>query len=69
MEKKQLYRSDHDAVLAGICGGLGDYFNIDPVIIRIICLLVILFTGVFPGVLAYIIAIFIIPKELTTNRQ
>jgi phage shock protein C len=64
MEKnKRLYRSQTNSVFAGICGGLGDYFDIDPVLLRLIWLLIVIFTGVVPGLLAYIIAIYIIPKE------
>ncbi len=58
---KRLTRSKNDKVLFGVCGGIGKYFEIDPVIIRII-FLVLLFTA-GAGFLAYIIAIFIIPEE------
>lgn len=60
---KRLYRSDTNTVFAGICGGLGEYAEVDPVLVRLIWLLVVIFTGLVPGVLAYIIAIFIIPKK------
>lgn len=49
--------------MAGVCGGLGEYFGIDPVVLRLIWVLVVIFTGVVPGVLAYIIALFIIPRD------
>ena len=61
METKRLFRSEKDKIFGGICGGLGEYFGIDSVLIRLIWLLVVIFTGVFPGVVAYIIAIFVIP--------
>jgi len=57
---KQIYRSSHNSVIGGVCGGLGEYFNIDPVIIRIIWLL-LLFSGV--GFFAYLIAWVIIPRK------
>ncbi len=60
MEKK-LYRSNENKIFLGICGGIGEYFKIDPVIIRII--LVVLVCIGFSGILAYIIAAFIIPKQ------
>ena len=63
MPKKKLYRSDTDKVFAGICGGLGEYFDVDSVLLRLIWLLVVVFTGFVPGILAYIIAILIIPKK------
>jgi len=58
---KRLYRSRKNKVFAGICGGMGEYFDIDPVIIRIITAVLILFTGV--PLFIYIVAIFVIPLE------
>jgi phage shock protein C len=63
MAIKKLYRSDTNKVLAGICGGLGEYSNIDPVFIRLVWLLAVIFSGIIPGLAAYVIAIFIIPKR------
>jgi phage shock protein C len=60
-QSKRLYRSDKNKVFAGICGGLGEYFNVDPVAIRLLWVLVTVITGVLPGIIAYIVAIFIIP--------
>ena len=57
---KKLYRSKSDKIFAGICGGLGEYFNVDPTLLRLLWLLVVIFTGIFPGVIVYIIAIFVI---------
>jgi phage shock protein C len=57
---KRLYRSRNDRIIAGVCGGLGEYFDVDPNIIRIIWLLVGL-TGT--GIIAYILAWVIIPEE------
>ena len=62
MNKKRLYRNDDDKVLAGVSSGLGEYFNVDPVIIRLIwVLLAIISFG--SALLAYIIAALIIPKK------
>lgn len=58
---KNLYRSRKDRVISGVCGGIGKLFSIDPVIIRIIWV-VLIFTFGF-GFLAYIIAWVIIPAE------
>lgn len=63
MAAKHLFRSEKNRIFTGICGGLGDYFSIDPVLLRLVWLLVVIFTGFFPGVLAYIIASFVIPLE------
>ena len=57
---KRLYRSKDNRVLCGVCGGIGDYLNVDPTIIRLLCLL-LGFTG--SGLIAYIVASVIIPEE------
>lgn len=61
MQPKKLYRSEKNKVLAGVCGGLAEYFNIDVTVLRLLWMLVVIFTGIFPGVIAYILAIFIMP--------
>ena len=58
---KRLYRSKTDKVIAGVCGGMGEYFGIDPVIIRIIWALLIF--GMGAGILAYLLAWLIIPLK------
>ena len=60
---KKLYKSNANKVFAGIVGGLGEYFDIDPVILRVLCLIILISTGIIPGIIVYIIAIFIIPKK------
>ena len=60
MEKKRLYRSD-DKMLAGVCAGVAEYFDIDPTLVRL-GWVVLSFIGC-SGVLAYIIAAIIIPKK------
>jgi len=58
----KLRRSKSNKVLAGVCGGIGEYLNIDPVIIRIIWVLLIFAPGT-PGLIAYIICALIIPED------
>lgn len=60
---KHLYRSETNRVFAGICGGLGEYTGIDPVLLRLVWTFIVIFTGIFPGLVFYIIAILIVPKE------
>ncbi|OIO00190.1 MAG: hypothetical protein COX65_09860 [Elusimicrobia bacterium CG_4_10_14_0_2_um_filter_56_8] len=60
---KYLYRSDTNKVLAGVLGGLGEYFNIDPVVLRLAFVFLLLATAVIPGVIAYIAAVFIVPRH------
>jgi len=59
---KKLYLSDTDKKLGGVCGGLGEYFDKDPTLIRIIFILIILFSFGF-GVLAYLLMWLIIPRR------
>ena len=58
---KKLYRSVTDIMLGGVCGGLAEYFSIDPVIIRLLFVLAVIFGG--SGILAYIILWIIIPQK------
>jgi|APEBP8051073302_1049394.scaffolds.fasta_scaffold01111_5 phage shock protein PspC (stress-responsive transcriptional regulator) len=59
---KKLYRSKSDKKIAGVCGGLGKYFGIDPTVIRIGFVLLAL-PGGLPGVLPYLLLAIIIPQE------
>lgn len=62
MLMKKLYRSSTNNVVSGIIGGLGEYLDIDPVVLRLGFVFLVLITGLIPGVLAYVIALFIVPK-------
>lgn len=59
--EKRLVRSRSNRVLAGVCGGLGDYFNIDPTVVRLLTLLLIVFGGL--SLWVYIIALIVMPNE------
>ena len=61
--KKRLYRSRKDKMLAGICGGLAEYFAVDPSLVRLTCVLLCLYAGT--GLLVYILAAIIIPEDPT----
>jgi phage shock protein C len=58
---KRLYRSKKDRIIAGVCAGIGEYFNLDPVLIRLLWVIGTLIYGA--GILAYIIAWIIIPEK------
>jgi len=66
MEKK-IYRSQKNKVIGGVCGGIGEYFDIDPVLIRLI--FIILFFSFGIGFLGYIIAWIIIPEKPLDNAS
>ena len=60
---KRLYKSQTDKKLCGVCGGLAEYLDIDPTIIRLIWAVLVLVVGT--GVLAYIIAALVMPEGPT----
>ena len=61
MKGKRLYRSRENAMLAGVCGGIGEYFDIDPTIVRLAWVILGFCGGV--GLWAYVIAAVIIPQR------
>lgn len=58
---KRLYRSKTDRKIAGIFGGLGELYDVDPTILRLIAVLLLLITGFFPVLFTYLVAWIIIP--------
>ena len=60
---KRLYRSRRDIKLAGVCGGVGEYLEADPTVVRIVFLLGTIMTGFFPGIFIYFALALIMPKE------
>ena len=60
---KKLYRSQENKILAGVFGGIGEYSKIDPTVFRLLGVLLLIFTGLVPVIIFYIIAIVIIPKN------
>ena len=62
MENKKLMRSSNK-ILAGVCGGLAEYFNLDPTLVRICYAALTLFTAGFPGILLYIVMLLLMPQS------
>lgn len=60
---KKLYLSKTDKKIAGVCGGIAEYFEIDSVVVRVLFLFILIFTGIVPGIVFYILAALIIPKN------
>ncbi len=58
---KRLFRSETNKKIAGICGGIGEYLNIDPTIVRVVAVVIGIMTGVIPFLIGYVIAWIIIP--------
>lgn len=61
MSEKRLVRSRGNKMLAGVCGGLAEYLNVDPVIVRLAAVLLTLWNGV--GLLIYLVLALIMPQE------
>jgi phage shock protein PspC (stress-responsive transcriptional regulator) len=59
--KKKLYKSTTDKKLCGVCGGVAEYFGIDPTLVRILWLVAVIFAGI--GGLAYLILALLLPKQ------
>lgn len=64
----RLYRSSDQRMIAGVLGGFGEYFGVDPTIIRVIFVLVTVATGFLLGSVAYLVLWLIIPGEEAVNR-
>lgn len=65
MKGKKLYRSSDDRMLCGVCAGIAEYFEIDPTLIRLAWVFCCFF-GVFPAIIAYVIAAVVIPVPPST---
>lgn len=59
--KKRIYRSSTEIKICGVCGGIAEYFDIDPTVVRLAWVLFSCFFG--SGILAYIVAAIIIPRD------
>lgn len=60
---KHLYRSKTKRMIAGVCGGVGEYISVDPTFVRLCVAFFTLVTGVAPGIILYILAAIIVPEE------
>jgi len=68
MSPKRLYRTPQHKMIAGVCGGIAEYFNIDPVIVRLI-FVVLLFPGGLPGLLPYIVLWVVVPVKPESGER
>lgn len=61
IENKRLTKSRTDRKICGVCGGVAEYLNLDPTVVRLLWVLLAIFAGT--GLLVYIVAAFIMPEE------
>ena len=59
--ERRLARSRRHKILAGVCGGIAEYLEVDPTVVRVVYVFASIFSALFPGVLAYIILAFLMP--------
>lgn len=59
---KELKRSRTNRMIAGVCGGIGEYFEIDPTVVRLVWVVVTVLTSGI-GILAYLLAVLVVPEE------
>lgn len=67
MAAQKIYRSDSDKIISGLCGGLGEYFDIDSTVVRIIFIILALWGGI--GIILYIIGVLLISQRSGTNTE
>ena len=60
---KKLYKSDDNVMVSGVLGGVAEYYEMDPVIVRIIAFLIAIVTGIVPFALVYLLSAVVIPKR------
>jgi phage shock protein C len=62
-ERKRLYRSESDRMIAGVLGGLAEYLRVEPSLTRIGYVVLTVLTGFFPGIFLYLVMMLIVPSE------
>jgi phage shock protein PspC (stress-responsive transcriptional regulator) len=65
---KRMYRSEKNRVIAGVCGGIAEYFKIDPLLVRVGWVVVTILTGAAPGLLAYLVAAVVLPVQPSSGQ-
>ena len=64
---RRLTRSSRHKMIAGVCGGIAEYFDLDPTVVRVAYVLVSIISVAFPGILAYIVLMFVMPSPAPGN--
>ncbi|MBA4313102.1 MAG: hypothetical protein C0417_10790 [Chlorobiaceae bacterium] len=66
---KKLYRSTTNRKIAGVCGGIGEMIDADPTLVRLATVVIALVTGLFPFLIGYILAWWIVPEGSEPQRN
>ncbi|MVA76372.1 PspC domain-containing protein [Auraticoccus sp. F435] len=62
-QPRQLHRSRDQRIVAGVCGGVADYLNMDPTLVRVVFVALTLVTGGAVGLIAYLVGALVVPEE------
>jgi phage shock protein PspC (stress-responsive transcriptional regulator) len=65
--QKRLYRSNEDRMFAGVCGGIAEYLEVDPTLVRLVFVALTLLGG--PGIIIYLVLMFIVPEHPRLPRK
>jgi phage shock protein C len=60
---KRLYRSKTNKIIAGLLGGIAEYMDVDPVIVRLAFIALTIASGVVPGIVFYLVALLVVPSK------
>jgi phage shock protein C len=63
LKHKKLHRSKIDRIIAGVIGGIAEYLSVDSTALRVAWVILVAFTGVAPGILAYIVMTLVMPED------
>ncbi len=67
-DSTRLWRSDEHKMIAGVCGGIADFLGWTPTSVRVLYVLVSICSVAFPGILAYLVLWFVMPRQLNVSR-
>jgi len=65
-QTKKLYRSESDKIIAGVCGGVAEYFGVDSIVVRLVFLILVFWNGI--GLLAYLVMAIIVPSQAKVEQ-
>lgn len=65
---KRLYKSEKDKKWSGVCDGIAEYFEVDPTLIRVGYIFITFVTGLIPGLIAYFVLSWVMPKKSEVDK-
>ncbi len=68
-DSRRLWRSDQHKMIAGVCGGIAEFLGWTPTSVRVLYVLISICSVAFPGILAYLVLWFVMPRQLATTAS